>query len=264
MLGFGTGKCRGTKALNSFSIIPRVYESELNDKYGITLGLLKNGEESGFRGDLNKNVSFRDGGNSSPQRIKNEILGRYESVPGFCSMKIENEGELEEHVKNIHELSYSHYVFGKEDNIKGSFPDMCCGKSSRNLFLTLMEKGYPNSSFFYNDFHDHAYVGLPFVFGEDREKGFIIVDPTSDQLFYDKKNAPRNSLFVASGAKWKYEADWKGGADLFPSAWNLSRFSNLHTIRNNLDSSLHESWIGMGGYFTKVFKNPVDVDLLDR
>lgn len=248
------------ETINPFSIIPKVYEAELDNKYGIVLGAIKNGEKSKFQGNLEKNISFNGGDDYSVQQIDNEILKKYKFTPEFCSMNIKSMEQLIKHVKKIHELSYGHYVFGKESNMKGQFPDYCCINSSRNLFLILMSKGYPNSSYFYNYKHDHAYVGLPFLFGENQEKGFIIIDPTSDQLFYDKRNAPRNNLFVVSGIKWKYETDWKGGQDLYPNSDNGSVFSNLHTLKKHQFSSIYESG-EIDKYFKKVFKNSVDVNI---
>lgn len=244
----------------SFSIIPRVYESELNKKYGIILGDLRNGEKSGFQGDLVNNIFFNEGYDQPSTKIEDKILKKYEDVPDFCSMSIDTEEKLLEHVKSIHESSYNHYVWAKETNLKGRFPSFCCGKSSRNLFLTLMDKGYPNSLFLYNDRCDHAYVALPFVFGNDNEKGFIVIDPTSDQLFNDKKNAPRNNLFVIFGTRWDYETDWEGGHNLYPSSDDNSTFANLHTLRTHPGSSIYEKK-DIDEYFSKIFKNPVNVEI---
>jgi len=246
------------ETINSFSIIPRIYEAELDKKYGIKLKAIRNGETSGFQGDLQNNVSFNGCGNYSVDQIDKKILKKYESFPDFCSMKIKNMDELSEHIKNIHELSYNHYVFGKEENLKGQFPNFCCGYSAGNLLLTLMEKGYPNASFFYNDYQDHAYNGLPFLFGDNKEKGFIIIDPTSDQLFEAKKTAPRNNLFIVSGTKWKYETDWNFGADLFPHQYDNSTFSNMHTLRKFPRQYIYEK-SGLNKYFENVFKNAVEV-----
>jgi len=223
---------KSTRVIKAFSIIPRVYEKELDKSYGVRLKSMKNGEESGLRENLEENVFLKGSFTQSTRQIKDRILNKYDLVPGFCSMNIGNEEDLSAHIKNIHRASYEHYIFGKESNIGMRFPSLCCGISSRNLFLTLMEKGYPNASLLHNYDQDHVYVGLPFVFGENEEKGFIVVDPTSDQLFNNKKIAPRNNLFVAPGAKWKYETDWEGGEDLFPKLRDDSSFSNLHTLRD--------------------------------
>ncbi|MCK4650000.1 hypothetical protein KAT36_02090 [Candidatus Pacearchaeota archaeon] len=248
------------KIINSFSIIPRVYESELNNKYGIILSAIKNGKKSRFQGDLEENVSFSGGYNQSVEQIDDKILKKYKSIPGFCSMVIKNRGQLMEHVKKIHELSYNHYVFGKENKAMEDFPNFYCGMSTRNIFLSLMEKGYPNASFFYNNKRDHAYAGLPFLFEKNQKKGFIIIDPTSDQLFNDRKNAPRNNLFVAFGTKWEYKTDWKGGADLFPDSNDKSIFSNLDTLRSRPHSFIYASK-NIDDYFERVFRNPVEVSV---
>jgi len=217
--------------LAPFSIIPRVYEEELDKKNGIKLGQLKNGEKSEFRGDLEKNVFFNGGIVQSLDKIDQKILQKYKSTPGFCSMTISSGKHLLDHVKNIHELSYNHYVFGKEIDMKDGFPDDCCGVSSNNLLLTLMEKGYPNAAYLSSG-HNHAYVGLPFVLGLNQEKGFILVDPTSDQLFNNKTHAPRNYVFVA-GTEWEYITDWENGNDLYPSPSRpKTYFSNLQTLRD--------------------------------
>lgn len=246
--------------IGSFSIISRVYEAELNQKYGIELVNLINGKRSGFNGNLKKNVSFNGGYNQSSKKINKKILKKYVSIPSFCSMLIDSEEELLEHVMTIYELSYNHYVWAKENNLEGQFPNYCCGSSSRNLFLTLLEKGYPNSSFLYNSRYDHAYVALPFVFGKDNENGFIVIDPTSDQLFNDKTNVPRNNLFVVFGTKWVYETNWENESNLYPSSDDNSTFANLYTLRNNLGSHISEQE-GIDEYFSEIFKNFVNVTI---
>ncbi len=109
----------GSIDIGSFSIIPFIYEQELDLKYGITLGTLKNGKDVNFRGNLGRNVSFNGGYHQSSEKIQRDILKRYGSVPGFCSMKIDLEEGLLDHVKNIHELSYNHYVWAKKTNLEG-------------------------------------------------------------------------------------------------------------------------------------------------
>jgi hypothetical protein len=245
------------KGFGSFSIIPRVYEKELDKKYGIVLRKLKNGKPMSFRKDLRKNISFNEGYGHSLYKIEDRILKKYSSVPGFCSMDIDSMEDLSKHIRDIHEISYSHYAWAKEANLEGSFPNSCCGSSSRNICLTLMDKGYPNSSIVSNGEHDHTYVALPFLLREKREKGFVIVDPTSDQLFTDKKNAPRNNLFVFFGGRWSYETDWGDGGDLFPYDRGESGFSNLHTLRKHPDSWIYMEEEEIGKYFREVFKNPV-------
>lgn len=251
-----------TEIVGSFSIIPRIHEEKLNHKYGVVLSNLKNGRKSGLKGNLEKNIFFNKGYHYPIDQINDKILKKYKSIPGFCSMIIKDIKQLNEHIKNIHELSYCHYVWAKENdmrNDKYKFPSHCCGSSSENLFLSLMERGYPNASILGNDLHEHAYIGLPFLFGRKKKRGFIITDPTSDQLFRDEKNAPRNSLFVVFGTEWKYKTDLDNGADLFPSKNDNSGFSNLETLRKNTGSYLYVSG-KINKYFNKVFKNPIEVD----
>ncbi len=237
-------------------------EARLNKKYGIKLAELKNGELSGFLGDLEANIPFRGGYNQPLGEINEKIIKRYDKIPGFCSMLLENNTDIFRHSKIIYEISYNHYVFGKESDMRSDqdckFPSGCCGRSAKNLFLSLMEKGYVNSSFLYNPFQNHAYVGLPFVVKENNKTGFIISDPTSDQLFDCEERKIRNNLFVVYGTKWEYKTDWKCGADLYPFASNNSKFSNLYTLRGDVDPSINEVQ-DMEKFFCEVFKNPVGV-----
>lgn len=255
----------------SFSIIPRVYEKGLDEKYGIVLGELKNQESIYLQGRLEENVSFDGGYYHSPKKIRNEILKKYRDVPDFCAMKVNSVDDLFGHIKKIHEMSYSHYAWAKNNKHweLRSFPRYCCGFSSRNLFLNLMKEGYPNAARVYNMYADHTYVVLPFLLKEDR--GFIVVDPTSDQLLNNGKNIPRNNLFVAFGGEWSYRTDRASGAELYPSVEDESVFSNLCTLRkrSGLFSrpffSAKKSRLStegdsdIGKYFEKVFENPIDL-----
>ena len=78
--------------------------------------------------------------------------------------------ELARHITRIHEINYSHYAWAKDTNLEGQFPHKCCGSSAKNILLNLMDAGYPNATQFYNSFRDHAYNGVPFVFGPEKEK----------------------------------------------------------------------------------------------
>lgn len=256
-------KKKSSENIGSFSIIPKAYEAGLDRKYGIILSDLKNEKRSEFQGNLEKNIFFVNGYYYSANQINDEILEKYKSIPGFCSIKIRDEKELHRHIKNIHELSYNHYVWAKENDMRNNqyrFPYNCGGNSSNNLLLSLMERGYPNASILGNDLHDYACIGLPFLFGRKEEKGFIVTDPTSDQSFRDEKNAPRNNLFVVFGNKWEYKTDWDDGADLFPSKNDNSGFSNLETLRENPSSGIFVSE-RIEEYFKKVFENPIEVDV---
>jgi hypothetical protein len=243
-----------------------LYEERLDKKYGIKLGKIQNGEKTGLLEVIQKDVlfikNFNYFGHVPPSQKLDEILSPYVGLSEFCSMKIKSEKELIGHVKFVHELSYCHYILGKEEDIKGSFPEYCCGHSASNILFTLMKKGYPNATYFYNRDRDHAYNGLPFVFGEQKDKGFIIIDPTSDQLFYDKNHTLRNNVFVVFGTKWEYKTDFASGADLFPRSEDNSAYINLNTvIKYHYDLPMMLQDLDIERYFDKVFDNVVDIEV---
>ncbi len=241
--------------VGEFSINYSMYEKILDNKYNIVLGKLKNGEYVSLQDNLIKNVFFNSGCENSLDEINEKILKKYSGIPGFCSMDIETIDDLFNHIKRIYEISYCHYALAKFNNDR--FPYFCCGYSSRNVFLNLMDIGYPNAAFLYNKMRDHAYVALPFLLRENNNKGFIIIDPTSDQLF-DNKEAPRNNLFVAFGSTWVYKTDWEFGQDLYPKPEDRSRFLNLETLRNNFGDIVRESQL-ITEYFETVFDNPIKI-----
>ncbi len=246
--------------LTPFSINSRLYETEMDQKHGLVLAKLENGGKSKFQGDLEKSTSFNKGDVAFPAKIVKDILRKFEGIPGFCSMIIKDEKDLDRHLRNIHEMSYLHYIYGKETNFQGSFPEYCCFGSSKNISLGLMNQGYPNPALFHNNSKYHAYVGLPFIFGDNQEPGFIIVDPTSDQLFDDKTTAPRNHVFISNGPKWVYQTDWRDGSNLYPNLKDNSAFMNLETLRNYPKlKTMYSSQIKT--YFSEVFKHPVEVKI---
>jgi len=249
--------------LAQYPLFTKTYESDLDQKYGLQLSKLKNGEPINLTSRLEKILPFREGLEQDLAKIDNRILKKFSGVPGFNSMVVSDQKKLQEHLKIIYEISYLHYAWAKETNMQGNFPLWCCGESTDNVMLNLMNVGYPNATIFHNKRKNHAYIGLPFILGDEREQGFIIIDPTSDQLFHDKKIAPRNNIFIANGSKWTYSADgWERGRNLYPSTTDNSRFANLHTLRTN-PSSLISEQTGMWRYFNFVFKNPVKVNIED-
>ena len=175
-------------------------------------------------------------------------------------MIVKSEEKLFEYVKHIYELNYNHYTWAKQEDLDGCFPNWCCGSSSRNVFLNSMDKGYPNASIVYNDSQDHTYLAFPFLFGEAQKKGFIVADPTSDQLFNNESIAPRNNIFISPGINWVYKTDWQGGTNLYPSKKDDSEFANLHTLRRDTGDSVKTSG-KIGKYFQKVFENPVKINI---
>ena len=240
-----------------FSIVPWMYEKDLDKKYGVEIGKLENGIETGLIRTFERNIPFKGGYYNSISEINKKILKKYKSIPGFCSMKIKNKKDLEKHTRNLHELSYNHYLLKLEQEF--GFPSYCCYTSSIDLFFSLLKRGYPNSSIFGNWKGNHAYLGLPFLLDSTQQRGFLIIDPTSDQLFHNKRVAPKNNIFVSLGEEWIYETDWGNGKNLYPSKEDDSAFSNLHTLREVPNSSVHESK-DLERFFKEVFENPVEVD----
>ncbi|MDH3352962.1 MAG: hypothetical protein OEL87_00760, partial [Nanoarchaeota archaeon] len=99
------------------------------------------------------------------------------------------------------------------------------------------------------------YTAFPFML--ENEKGFIIADPTSNQLWRDQDIAPRNHIFVAGHKNWEYRTNWKDGSDLYPDT-----YINLDSFRSNI-----HSWTSYNGdietYFKKTFENPVIIHSRD-
>jgi len=187
-----------------------------------------------------------------------ELTNRYPDIKKPCSMSLSSAEELFKHMSIGYQVAHFHYILGKKHNLKGSFPRMCCGLSSRNVMLSLMEFGYPNATYAYSNSGGHGCTILPFVIerGWTRRsiKGTIVIDPTSDQL-WDKPGV-RNAVFLKLGKKWEYRTDWRGGADLFPD-----EFCSIDVVReipNDLEKkkySRHEA----KDYFRKAFSNPVKI-----
>ncbi len=144
-----------------------------------------------------------------------KALANKYNISSPCSMVVKSEDELLEHMSMGYQVAHFNYILGKKHKLKdGSFPKLCCGISSIHVALSLIELGYPNAVYAYSQRHDHGYVVLPFVFENKTFKGVIVVDPTSDQLWNNKKI--RNATFIKLGAKWEYKTDWRGGKNLFP------------------------------------------------
>ncbi len=96
------------------------------------------------------------------ERIK-ETVNKFSEITGPCSMLVGSPQELVAHMLAGYQVSHFHYILGKKANIKGSFPKYCCGTSSLNVMLSLIELGYPNAALAENREFGHCYVILPFV-----------------------------------------------------------------------------------------------------
>lgn len=231
---------------------PYVYEQEMDSKTGIKLGELEKGKPSGIEEIARRDISVL----ATTDRELNEVFfshqrDLYPNYPNACSMKIQDERELEEHVNFLYQTMYYHYALGKQENINGKFPDTCCLPSSMNVIFSLMKKGYSNVVGLDSYYKDHYYLGLPFIMEKTQEKGWVILDPTSDQLWEDRTISKRNLIFIANSNKWTYKTDWAGAGDLFPDY-----YINLGTLRKQLryDNDVEEC-------FEKVFQTQVKIEV---
>jgi hypothetical protein len=182
---------------------------------------------------------------------------------GLTSMYLNDRDELWDHISQIYQVMYSHYLLMKNSNgIEAKrFPKNCCGYSSRRILAALFEHGYDNAIYTYNYKYDHAYVALPFVLDEKRlfckTKGIILADPTSDQLWKEDKEKRRNNVTIKLGSKWEYRTDWKGGGNLYPSS-----HINLFTIQKKGEGYYEDLRKTFSrGVLRKAFRNNIWLDL---
>jgi hypothetical protein len=137
-------------------------------------------------------------------------------------MFFENIFELFKKTIFIYQFSYAHYIIGRHDRMKNSFPNWCCGYSAENVVSALWEAGIVSAIKVYNNKYDHAYVIVPFVVNVSDTRGVILVDPTSDQLFYRKEKKVRNLVRVITQEEWEYRTDWAQGKNLYPNVVEAS------------------------------------------
>src|SRR3989339_578379 len=87
------------QSINPFSIWTKAYEKDLNEKYGIELNSLR------YQSDIQKIDPTKNGlivYNSKNWELKMEfLLEIHKDAPEFCSMKIDNQKELMEHMDDI-------------------------------------------------------------------------------------------------------------------------------------------------------------------
>ncbi len=207
------------------------------------------------------------------------ILEKFENIKTPSSMAVSDLEELEKHVLKAYQSSYAHYIIAKKKGLKNfisytRFPENCCGMSSRNIMLSLMEHGYHNAVYGYNEKNDHGCVLIPFVM-EDNQ-GIIIIDPTSDQLWDDSMprehflKKPKNHSFVVFGnlkdkkfvcfnGNWKYITDRRGEKDLVPE--NMIYLETLRDHKNQQVDNIkpYNCFRGLADYLEKAFSNPAEI-----
>ncbi len=159
-------------------------------------------------------------------------------------LQLANLDELNEVLDLTFRLMYFHYVLGRYSRMKCTFPNSCCGISSRNLTMGLWDHGVSPAVSVYNICYDHAYVIIPFTLESSTETGVILADPTSDQLYWNNKSIRRNSLRVLPLIGWDYRSDWSGGEDMYPRIIQLSTCFGL-------DEACYQVYLDF------LFKNPI-------
>lgn len=202
---------------------------------------------------------------SSKNRIPLELLvKRYSN--GVSSMLLENQDDLFKHLLNLQKISLAHYKLGKSHKMKSNFPYECCGLTSHNINIALLENGYGNSMSSYCSKFDHAYNILPFVIKDSDKKGVILLDGTSEQLWdnLEESKKPKSLISVFFSNEWEYITNWRSSANLYPNM-----LSTIETIETELERSGHyEIWLGnterlksIKGEIKKSWKNPITIDL---
>jgi len=256
------------KSVNGFSLDTELLEKEMTPlNGGIDLKRLSNAVLYQIAGDdelLRKYVPFFQTFGMADLK---KMADKY-PISKPCAMSVDSLDELAEHMAIGYQVAHFHYILAKKHYMKKErsnqkFPDGCCGMSSMNVAMSLMSLGYPNSSYAYTSDFDHGYVVLPFVLNNTNLKGSIIIDPTSDQLWKDRRE--RNAVFLRTGSKWEYRTEWRGGADLFPTrVFSIDVIKINHNLRFD-EYDDYPFYASIGGYFfQRAFDNPVKLKEIQR
>jgi len=248
--GFFKLNMQKIKLVDGFALNTIALEKEMQKHTGINLS------ESNFDNIneelLRKYVPFFEDDDSEKIR---KLTEKYPSINSPCSMFVNSIEELTVHIEKAYQISYFHYVLGKKYNLRGSFPDFCCTKSSRNLLLSLFEAGYPNAALVDAVGRDHRYDILPFIMtknAKDVISGTLIIDPTHDQMPFCSEI--RNEIIIRLGSKWEYK-DSKGGKNLYPRI-----VCSLDSIRQSLGKGMDNAYYSEE-YFQKAFANPIKLNI---
>ncbi len=239
-----------------FSVRTSVLEDRLDDTFGIKLADIENGEKSAIHDRVSENVFFTGGRRHNRKMIKERILDKYKDLADYVTIRVGSMEELMEQIEDIYGFAYMHYAFMKGVNCKKTFPYICCGRASKNLLLTFIENKHPNATVFYNEDLGHAHIGFSFVIGEN-EKAFVILDPTSEQVFFGSDNLPKNNIFVYFSKEWDYYTDFNEDDNLYLHH-GKSRYTNLGTLRNKKMWGFGEK--GVGKYFDNIFSNIYNIE----
>jgi len=219
-------------------------EALLNDAFGCTLSEIKlgGGKE---QVSLSKTFIKRYSNYGFPTSISEFGKKLFGGDQEPSALFFDDIVELFKKTIFMYQFSYAHYILGKHNEMKDSFPDWCCGRSAQNVTCALWEAGIVSAVKVYNNPYDHAYVIVPFIVGTSI-KGVVLIDPTSDQLFTKKERKVRNLVRIITSEQWEYKTDWVGGKNLYP---------------DEVEESICFGDTGKKyeGYLQQAFQNPVVV-----
>jgi len=239
--------------IQPFSIWTNAYEKSLNEKYGIELEKVNNNSDISNI-DIFKEGTLHYGYIKNRRKIKT-ILELYPHTEGFCSMKLDKEEELMKHIDFIYDLMFNHYILGKKRS--NVFPTNECAPSAHNIMIASMLLGYPNASVLCDQTDRHCYTAFPFVLKNN--KGFIIADPTSNQLWKRPEIIPpRNHIFVVEHNNWEYQTDYEKGNEFGDDNLYPNCYLNLDSFKRNKDA-LRIYFYDIETYFEEVFKHSIKI-----
>jgi hypothetical protein len=240
-----------------FSVCTNVLEKELQEKRLLNLELRIS--KRGIGGDLERKelISFNPINFSEDQsywkNLAERVLENMGNVSKFNSMLVKNEEELFEHINIVHNLLSSHYHWAKNNNLRGTFPKKCCNVSAYNIFFSLFDIGYSNATRVTQFNFKHAYNLLPFILENSGKKGFICLDPTSDQIKVNGYSYPKNNITILPEIEKKDTLK----QDNY-SGQHISSFANLATLNKDVLGS----YTNFDFYLSQVFKNVVKVNIV--
>ena len=239
--------------IQPFSIWTNAYEKSLNEKYGIELEKVNNNSDISNI-DIFKEGTLHYGYIKNRRKIKT-ILELYPHTEGFCSMKLDKEEELMKQIDFIYDLMFNHYILGKKRS--NVFPTNECAPSAHNIMIASMLLGYPNASVLCDQTDRHCYTAFPFVLKNN--KGFIIADPTSNQLWKRPEIIPpRNHIFVVEHNNWEYQTDYEKGNEFGDDNLYPNCYLNLDSFKRNKDA-LRIYFYDIETYFEEVFKHSIKI-----
>ncbi|MFC1644596.1 hypothetical protein ACFL08_01040 [Patescibacteria group bacterium] len=227
---------------NPLRIDVRSLELAMDNFFGTKLSEIDLGEGEEFLAACNNLLRRYSniGSIGNAKGVSSEFFGEITKPTASLYDDIE---DMAMSISEMYQISYCHYILGKYNAMRGSFPNGCCGISARNLLIAFWEAGVASAVKACTSTYDHAYVLIPFVLRMGAQKGIILVDPTSDQLVNDPKKKTRNLIRIITQDSWSYITDWRGGADLSADEVEVSACYGSEDVE-------------YAGYLREALKNP--------